>query len=389
MEDVGVYVHVPFCERVCPYCDFAVVATPELPTAREERYVEALLAELAARQAVYAGRPLASLYLGGGTPSLLRPESVGRIIAAVREAFPAAGEPEITLEVNPGTLERARLAGFAAAGVRRVSVGVQSFQDRTLQRLGRAHRAEECRATLRAAREAGFDAVSLDLIVAAPGQDRDALRADLDEALAFAPEHLSTYELTIEPGTPFALADRREQLDRPDEDTVLAMLEEIESRLSGAGLARYEISSYARPGFEAVHNRRYWQRRPVLGLGVGAVSNDPPGPGAPHGTRRRNPRALEDWEAGLHGGAGGPAAEVEVLTPPMARGETMFLGLRAREGVDAAAFAREFGAPPRGFWPDAIDALCARGLLEERADGSLRLSAAGRRLADTVFENFV
>jgi oxygen-independent coproporphyrinogen-3 oxidase len=174
---VGVYVHVPFCERVCPYCDFAVVAARSLARDAEDTYVAALLAELALRRGDFRDLPLASLYLGGGTPALLRPDSVARVVDAVRAAFPAAGEPEVTLEANPSTLECSRLPGFRAAGVNRLSLGIQSFDDTSLRRLGRAHRAEAGREALRAARAAGFANLSLDLIVGAPGQTAaDALR---------------------------------------------------------------------------------------------------------------------------------------------------------------------------------------------------------------------
>jgi oxygen-independent coproporphyrinogen-3 oxidase len=268
-DGVGVYVHVPFCQRVCPYCDFAVVGVRALPPELEGAYLDALLAELEQRRAAFEGRSLASLYLGGGTPSLLRPDSVRRIVDAVFTAFPAGGPVETTLEVNPGTVERERLPGFRGAGVNRVSVGVQSFQDTTLKRLGRAHRAEEARRTLAAARAAGFRAVCLDLVFAAPGQGLADFQADLAETLAFGPEHVSAYELTVEEGTPFALAAARGQLRRASEETVVAMIEMAEERLGAAGYERYELSNYARPGFAAVHNRRYWERRPVLGLGVG------------------------------------------------------------------------------------------------------------------------
>ncbi|MBW2267744.1 MAG: radical SAM family heme chaperone HemW [Deltaproteobacteria bacterium] len=390
MENVGVYVHVPFCDRVCPYCDFAVVATRVLASEREGLYVDALLAELEERRSAFAGRRLASLYLGGGTPSLLTPASVARLVEAIRASFPAAAaEPEVTLEMNPGTLERERLPGFREAGVSRVSIGVQSFSDATLKRLGRAHAGDEARASLAAARAAGFANLSVDLILAAPGQGPAEFAADLEEALAFAPEHLSTYELTIEPGTPFALAAARGQLRRADEDAVLDMLDACEARLTAAGYRRYEISNYAKPGFEAVHNRRYWLRRPVLGLGVGAFSTDPPRVGMPHGVRRANPRDLAEYERAAARGAFDAAADVEVLTPQIARGEAVFLGLRAADGVDAARFAGEFGEPPRGFWPDAIDACRREQLLDETAAGDLKLTAAGRRLADTVFRYFV
>lgn len=388
VEDVGVYVHVPFCERVCPYCDFAVVGVGALATEREDRYVDALLAELEGRRGAFAGRRLASLYLGGGTPSLLRPQSIERIRSAVFSAFPADA-PEITLEMNPGTVERERLRAFRAAGVNRVSVGVQSFADEALKRLGRAHGADEARATLDVARAAGFASLSIDLIFGVPGQRLADVESDIADALAFDPDHVSAYELTIEAGTPFALADRRGQLDRAEEADVVAMMSAVEVGLSEAGLDRYEISSYARPGREAVHNRRYWERRPVLGLGVGAVSSDPPGPGSPHGRRRTNPRDLATWEAAVLRGEVDGVAAVEALEPAVARGEAAFLALRTAAGLDAARFAEEFGAPPRHFWGASITDLAARGLLAEDGSGDLLLTPDGRRLADTVFQYFV
>ncbi len=237
MPDVGVYVHVPFCERVCPYCDFAVVAARELPEQDESRYVDALLEELTRRRTDFASRALASLYLGGGTPSLLLPASVERLVRAAHDAFPAGGDVEITLELNPSSVERERLPGFRDAGVNRLSVGVQSFDDTTLRRLGRAHKAEEVHRTLEACRGAGFDRISLDLIFAAPGQTREDVECDLDAAIAFGPEHVSAYELTLEPGTPFAAAAARGQIAKPDEDDCVAMILQIEERLGEAGLS--------------------------------------------------------------------------------------------------------------------------------------------------------
>lgn len=391
---VGVYVHVPFCERICPYCDFAVLAARPLTAARERGYVDALVAELERRAPAFAGpgggpRPLASLYLGGGTPSLLTPVSVARIVAAARACFPPEGPVETTLEVNPSTIERERLPGFRAAGVGRLSVGVQSFSDLTLKRLGRAHRGGEARATLAAARAAGFDDVSIDLIVAAPAQRLPDLERDLDETLGFAPEHVSAYQLTIEPGTPFARAAARGQLALADEDEAVAMLELLAERLAAAGLARYEISSFARPGHEARHNRRYWQRRPVLGIGLGAWSSEPASRDAPHGARRVNVRSLDDYLARVAAGAPAAAGEAERLDAAMARGEAAFLALRTREGLDARAFAAEFGAPPRAFWPEALAEALAAGWLTESETGVLRLTAAGILLSDTLFARLV
>jgi len=388
---VGVYVHVPWCGRVCPYCDFAVVAVRRLEPEREARFVAAVVSELAARAPAFAGRALASLYLGGGTPSLLRPESLARVVAAVRTAFAPApeGSVEVTLEVNPSTLERARLPGFRAAGVNRVSVGIQSFDDAVLRRLGRAHRAGEGRATLAACRVAGFRNLSLDLLFAAPGQDLAALERDLAEALTFAPEHVSAYELTWEPETPFGQALARGRLAPAPEELSVAMLEAVEARLGGAGFGRYELSSYARPGFESVHNRRYWERRPVLALGPSAVSLDPPGAETPFGARRANVRTEREYLARVEAGLAAEAAPTERLDARTARGEAAFLALRTRRGIEARAFAGEFGAPPRAFFAEPIDRLVAQGLLLEEPGGDLRLTARGRLLSDSVFAEFM
>jgi oxygen-independent coproporphyrinogen-3 oxidase len=212
------------------------------------------------------------------------------------------------------------------------------------------------------------------------------LDRDLSAAIAAAPDHVSVYELTLEPGTPFARAAERGRLAIADEDSAARMLERAEERLVAAGYHRYEISSYALPGREALHNQRYWQRRPVLGLGMGAVSNDPPAAGRPHGVRRTNPRTLDAYLAVV---AGTRCAEVESLDPRVARGEAMFLALRTAAGLDAAGFAVEFGAPPRAFFGDAITALRAQGLLEEGDTGRLRLTPRGRMLSDSVFTHFV
>ena len=386
---VGVYLHVPFCERVCPYCDFAVVAARQLAREAEAAYVEALLAELALRRTAFAGLALETIYLGGGTPSLLTPTSVGRLVESVRRSFPpGAGPPEVTLEVNPSTLERERLPGFRDAGVDRLSIGVQSFDDTVLRRLGRAHRGEEAWRTLAAARDAGFENVSLDLIVAAPGQSAASLERDLDRALGFGPEHVSCYALTVEEGTPFALAARRGQLALPDDDAAAALLERTGERLLTAGLDRYEISNFARPGRASRHNCRYWERRPVLGLGVSAWSSEPPSAAFPHGARRGNLRELPGYLERVGAGRSAEAAPPEALAPAAQRGEVMFLALRTMRGLEAEAFAAEFGAPPRAFYGASIERLRAAGLLEEAEGGDLRLTPRGVLLSDSVFAEF-
>lgn len=388
-RDVGVYLHVPFCERVCPYCDFAVEAARPLAPEREADYVAALLAELEARRGDFAGLRLATVYLGGGTPSLLEPRSVARLVAAVRAAFGGGAPEEVTLEVNPSTVERARLPGFREAGVDRLSIGIQSFDDLVLRRLGRAHRAEEGHATLAAARAAGFARISLDLIFGVPDQSDASFDADLDAVAAFAPEHVSAYGLTFEPGTPFGRARDEGRIVPPADDRTAELYERAGERLAAAGLPRYEISSHARPGGESRHNRRYWQRRPVLGLGVGAWSSEPRTPAAPHGARRHNLRGVDAYLARVAAGGSPQAGETEVLAPATARGEAVFLALRTSEGLDPADFETEFGAPPEAFFGPAIDELCEAGLLESAEDGPLRLSPRGRLLSDSVFERFV
>lgn len=386
---IGVYVHVPFCERVCPYCDFAVVAAQPLAAESEEGYVAALSRELEMRREAYPGSYLASIYLGGGTPSLLTSDSLGRLIDEIRGAFGSTDSLEVTLEVNPSTLERSRLPAFRSVGVNRVSVGVQSFDDRILKRLGRAHRGDEAHRTLAACREAGFPAVSLDLIFAAPDQTLEMLEADLDATCAVEPDHVSIYELTIESGTPFALAAGRGQLSLPDERTAIAMMDMAEMRLRAAEFDRYEISNFAHAGFEAVHNRRYWERQPVLGLGVGAFSTAPSNAEAPFGARRSNVRDLQTYLTRIGNGQPPSAGPDEIFDASTARGEAIFLALRGARGLRAAEFADEFGAPPRAFFESAIDRLVDAGLLDESASGDLQLSARGRLLADTVSTEFV
>lgn len=387
---LGLYVHVPFCERVCPYCDFAVVRAASLARDAEDAFVAALEAELARRRPAFGDRRLATLYFGGGTPSRLRAESIARVVEAALASGPVAEAPlEITLEVNPSTTERASLPAFRDAGVNRLSIGIQSFSDATLKRLGRAHRAEESHATLAAARDAGFANVSLDLLFGAPEQSLAALDADLDALLAFAPEHVSAYALTLEGGTPFERAARDGRLVVPDDDAVAEMIARVCERLGAAGIRRYEVSSHARPGFESRHNRRYWERRPVLGIGPSAWSSEPPDADAPFGARRVNLRDLASWQKRVADGGAAHAEPRETLSPDAARGEAMFLALRTADGLAADRFASEFGAPPRAWFGAAIDEMTAAGLLAESSDGRLALTPRGFLLSDTVFERFV
>ncbi len=348
------YLHVPFCPTICPYCDFHVVRRgPGLV----ERYLERLAAEAAA---LYARRPepLATLYLGGGTPSYLRDRELARLFAAL--PWPLAPGSEVTLEANPGTLSPARLAQLRALGVNRLSLGVQSFQDPVLARLGRAHKARGALRTVEEALHAGLR-VSVDLILGLPGQD---VKADLETAAALGAGHVSAYTLQIEPGTPFALAGLE-----PDPDREAAAFATARAVLGRAGLARYEVSNFARPGEEARHNLAYWRLAEWGGLGPAASAHfyTPAGPGV---TERRTNPPLPRWAAGE------PPVR-ETIGPLEHVKEGLMMGLRLREGVDLTALEHQSGLAhlERALAP-AAERLEAAGLLE-RAQERLRPSETG------------
>ena len=267
LPPLSLYLHLPWCLKKCPYCDFNSHErrTGVDARAQQGRYVDALLADLEASLPLVWGRPVYSVFIGGGTPSLFEPDDIDRLIAGVRARLPLEPMCEITLEANPGTFERERFAAFRAAGVTRLSVGVQSFHDRHLKALGRVHDGAQARAALQEAARA-FDTFNLDLMYALPGQTLAELEQDLRTALDFAPPHLSIYHLTIEPNTVFAKFPPR----LPDEDTAWDMLDRITALTADAGLARYEVSAYARPGHRCVHNLNYWEFGDYLGLGAGA-----------------------------------------------------------------------------------------------------------------------
>ncbi len=381
--DVGVYVHLPFCERICPYCDFAVEPAGRLAPELERRYLEWLEVELdfalagPARPA--AGRVLRSVYFGGGTPSLFEPASIERLLGTIRKRF--AGEPEeVTLELNPGTGEIGRVPGFRAAGVTRLSVGVQSLRDETLRKLGRAHTAAEALSGLEACLRGGFESVSTDLIFGAPGQSESEFLSDLERVIRLGVPHISAYALTIEPETPFARARARGKLALPDEDTLLAAGRRLRVGLAASGFTQYEISSFARPGHASRHNQRYWLRRDVLGIGVGAAS-------LVESSRWKNLRARSEWEARLADGRL-PVAESESLTEQAARRETLFLGFRRLAGISRAAYLRRFAEAPERRFGAEIRELRELELIEDRK-GRIRLTERGILFADEVFLRFV
>ena len=338
LPPLSLYLHLPWCLKKCPYCDFNSHERRAGVDARAQqaRYVDALLADLEASLPLVWGRPVYSVFIGGGTPSLFESEQIDRLIAGVRARLPLEPMCEITLEANPGTFERERFAAFRAAGVTRLSVGVQSFHDRHLKALGRVHDGAQARAALEDAARA-FDTFNLDLMYALPGQTLAELEQDVRTALAFAPPHLSIYHLTIEPNTVFAKFPPR----LPDDDTAWDMLDRITALTADAGLARYEVSAYARAGHRCVHNLNYWEFGDYLGIGAGAHGKL----SFPHRivrqVRHRQPELYMD--KALAGDAVAQAHEVARAELPL---EFMLNALRLKDGFSLTDYTERTGMPP-------------------------------------------
>ena len=383
-RSLGVYVHFPFCRARCPYCDFATAVREPIP---HDQYAAAVVAELAARAGWFSGQRapgLQSIYFGGGTPGLWRPEAIGRVIETTRRLFAATGPLEITVEANPGEMTAEDAAGLRAAGVNRVSLGVQAFQDHLLVAIGRQHSVAAIAAAVHAVRGAGIDNLCADLMFGLPGQSMDDWRHSLDALLALSPEHITAYALTVERGTPFGALDRAGKLHRPDEETVAAMYATAHEVLQAAGFEHYEISSYARPGRRAVHNTLYWTGGAYLGVGASASSFRPLIDGT--GWRFSNPRSLTTYLRSAAAGKGNPSpAKIEHRTADDLENEGLWLGLRTRDGVDRAAHARRHGRDPLSSPERAAAAQkCAEAGWLSVAPDRLRLTVAGFLFADEV-----
>jgi len=381
-EPFALYVHVPYCRHVCPYCDFNVQAAREAP---ETDYTAALLTELEAHAAGgdFAGRAVKTVYVGGGTPSLFSPAAIGALLDAVARRFGLVPGAEITLEANPGTVDLGRLAGYRAAGVNRLSLGAQSFAAHHLRTLGRDHTPADTVAAVEVARGAGLENVSLDLIFGAPGGTVAEWEQDLRAAIALAPAHVSAYALTYEEGTPFHAWRDAGRLVPVAEDDEAAMADAAVALLGRAGYRRYEISSFAQPGREARHNLAYWDGSDYLGVGAGAHSfSRAPAPG-----RRWVNERLPARYVSAAATRRPPIATEEQLTHSQARAEFCFCGLRQTAGIDLDAFHRRFGVPLEHAFPH-VAGLTADNLIE-RAAGRLRLTARGLRYADSVAATFV
>ncbi len=369
-ESAGLYIHIPFCRRKCLYCDFYSVEDP----ARIPAFVEGLTAEMSLYRSV--GFRFDTLYLGGGTPSLLTPNQAARITEAAHKTFDLSADAEITLEVNPGTATAATLSGYRSAGVNRLNIGVQSFRDRHLGFLGRIHSAASAEAAIRAARKAGFEHLGLDLIYGLPGMSPEAWKADLNRAADFEPAHLSCYLLTWEEGTPLHRL-WQEGRRRPPPDALCADLFQLTGDvLADRGYVRYEVSNFARsPALQSRHNRKYWSLAPYLGLGPSAHSFDPG-----RSVRRWNHRRLERYLADLSAGRP-PVADRETLDEEQRMMETVYLGLRTAAGIDLIDWERRFGRAARERLERAAEPMAAEGLLEP-TPRRRRPTRRGMRYAD-------
>jgi putative oxygen-independent coproporphyrinogen III oxidase len=382
-DGFGLYVHVPYCRTKCPYCDFNVVATARWP---ERRYTNALVAELGhyAQSPPFRGKRLESVFFGGGTPSLFTPGTIERVIREARALFVMPADAEVSLEANPETVSDETLAGYRQAGVNRISFGIESFRPALLKRLGRLQTAAETALAVPMARQAGFANVSIDLMFAVPGQSLADWRADLDTAISHRPEHVSAYNLTYEEGTPFFELRRRGRLVPLDDDLEAAMFEEARARLGRAGYRAYEVSNFALPGFESGHNQNYWHAGAYLGIGAGAHSHEPLGRRARRWSNEREPEAYVRRISSAR-----DAVSVrEVVEPPSAAGEYVFLHLRTIEGLAEERFRARFGASLEETFPE-VRRMLADDLLERTTRDRIALTRRGLLLADSVFASFL
>jgi oxygen-independent coproporphyrinogen-3 oxidase len=375
MSSFHLYVHFPFCSSRCPYCAFYFVVGRR--DARD-RYVRAVVEEIrrAAADPRFAGRSVASIYLGGGTPSLLEPAAVARIFAAAEASFVVEPDAERSLEANPDGLEDARLAALRESGVNRLTLGWQALRREHLRALGRTHAPDDAARSLEAARRAGFDNVGVDLIFGLPRQSQKEWRADLAQVVALGPDHVSAYELTVEEGTRFARRSAEGRLDLPDEDARADMFEAVDEVLWPAGIRRYEISNFARAGLECRHNVAGWRGGDLLGVGASAASHVA-------NVRWTNVADLDAYCARIGRGEG-TANPPEELDEETWAAEDLYLGLRLADGLDAGARLRRVPEAGRIRLRGTLDRAAARGLLEP-AGARVRLSRRGRLLADEVF----
>ena len=376
---LSLYVHLPWCVRKCPYCDFN--SHEQRGALQFNAYVDALIADLDFDLPLAWGRTVHSVFFGGGTPSLFPPDAIDRFLQAASARLRFAPQAEITLEANPGTAEHGRFDGYRAAGVNRVSFGIQSFDDGCLQRLGRIHDSAEAEAAVKLAQDAGLDNLNLDLMYALPGQDLAMAERDLERAFALQPAHISHYQLTLEPNTAFFA---RPPQGIPDEDAAWDIQEHCQALLAAAGYAHYETSAYARPGRQCAHNLNYWRYGDYLGIGAGAHGKLTLGAEQTL-VRRWKHKHPATWMA-----AAGSAAAIggeERIEPQRRPFEYMLNALRLHEGFDLDDFQARTGLPPEAVMPQLLQARQRQWL--QLQDRQVRPTALGRRFANDVIALFL
>ena len=390
---LALYVHVPFCETKCPYCDFNTYAGIE---ALVPSYVPALRKEIAIWGEHLGRPPVQTVFFGGGTPSYLPSGWIASVVDTIRSSMDLASDAEVTLESNPDDFTVAKLAEFLDSGINRLSIGVQSLDDKLLELLGRRHSADDAVRAYRMASEAGFDNVSIDLMYGLPQQTLEQWERTLDGAAELSPAHVSLYGLTLEEGTPMESWVRTGRLADPDPDLAADMYQMAQEKMGGLGYRHYEISNWARPGRESRHNLTYWHNQPFLGVGPGGHSYL-------HGLRFSNMTSPREYSRRLNEGSketkylegsDGQAFEsapvvdrVEKIDRRLEMAETLMLGLRLDEGIEIKGFAARFDARPTDVYGEEIDDLHSLGLLET-VEGRLRLTDRGRPLGNEVFSRF-
>ena len=376
----SLYLHIPFCEKKCPYCDFNSHAGQD---ERIAPYLAALEREIAS--APPAAGPLETVFVGGGTPTYVPAEGLARVLAAARDRFGFGPGCEVTVEANPGSADAEKFEILRAAGVNRVSIGVQSWDESMLRFLGRVHSAEEAERAFRSARKAGFENINLDLIHSLPGQTISGWRDGLRRTADLGSEHVSAYCLTYEPETAFGAALRRGEMAPLPDEAQRTFLGATEEELSSAGYEQYEISNFARPGRSCRHNQMYWSRRGYLGVGAGAHSFFPFSPGGRRAWNVRPPQAYVDAIASR----GSAEAGCEELDSLQAMEETVMLSLRTGEGLDLEPFAQRFGAVVSAAARDFAEDPRWKPLVSLRDGRSLVTNAEGRMLADALIVELV
>ena len=372
-ETIGVYIHIPFCLRKCLYCDFL-----SFPAGGEEReeYLKALGKEIRSSGSEH---PVDSVFFGGGTPSLLTGEQMGSLIQIIKDKFNITDDCEISLEANPGTLDPEKLKGYHQAGVNRLSIGLQSTRDEELKRIGRIHNWRDFLDSYEAAREEGFRNINIDLMAALPSQTLKDYRSSLERVLELKPEHISSYSLILEEGTP--LYERREQLSFPDEDQERSMYALTKELLEQGGYHRYEISNYALPGYECRHNLRYWRRGEYYAFGLGASS-------FVEGRRRKNTSSMEEYLDTVARSGKAALEEDILLTREDAMAEFMFLGLRCMQGVTSEEFKDRFGVSLKSVYGKVLDRYLASGHLKQEGFRYC-LTDSGIDVSNHIFSDFL